>query len=45
MAALAKADSAKQVTAATRIGYKVPGINKDRQYQPTAVKNPAATVG
>ena len=45
LAALANAKSAKQVAAAKRLGYKVPGINKDRQYEPPALKNPAATVG
>jgi len=38
------ADSAKQVAAAKRTGYKVGGINKDRLYEPPALKNPAATV-
>ena len=45
MEALAKADSAKGVTAAKRLGYKVPGINRDRQYRPLPPKDPAATVG
>ena len=45
LAALADAKSAKKVAAAKRLGYKVPGINKDRQYEPPALKNPAATVG
>jgi len=45
MAALAKADSAKEVTAAKRLGYKVPGINRDRQYRPLPPKDPAATIG
>lgn len=45
LAALAKADSAKEVTAAKRLGYKVPGINKDRQYRPLPPKDPAATIG
>lgn len=41
---LIEADSAKQVAAAKRTGYKVGGINKDRFYEPPALKNPAATV-
>jgi len=45
LAALAKADSAKEVSAAKRLGYKVPGINRDRQYRPLPPKDPAATVG
>ena len=43
--ALLKASSAKQIAAAKRVGYQVGGINKDRLYQPPALKNPAATVG
>ena len=42
--ALVKANTAKKVAAAKRVGYKVAGINKDRFYEPPALKNPAATV-
>ena len=42
--ALIKAQTAKSVAAAKRAGYKVAGINKDRLYEPPALKNPAATV-
>ena len=42
--ALLKANNAKKVAAAKRVGYQVGGINKDRLYEPPALKNPAATV-
>jgi hypothetical protein len=42
--ALVKADTAKKVAAAKRVGYRPTGINKDRFYEPPALKNPAATV-
>ncbi|MCH9850755.1 MAG: hypothetical protein K0U51_04290 [Actinomycetia bacterium] len=45
LAALADAKSAKKVAAAKRLGYKVPGINRARQYEPPALKTPAAPVG
>jgi len=37
--ALVKANTAKKVAAAKRVGYKVAGINKDRFYEPPALKN------
>ena len=42
--ALLKANNAKKIAAAKRVGYQVGGINKDRLYEPPALKNPAATV-
>jgi len=42
--ALLKANNAKKIAAAKRVGYQVGGINRDRLYEPPALKNPAATV-
>lgn len=41
--AMIKAKTAKAVTAAKRLGYRAPGVNRDRQFVPEALKYPLAT--
>ena len=38
--AMVNAKTAKQITAAKRLVYAVPGVNNDRMFEPAALKNP-----
>lgn len=40
--AMVNAKTAKQVVAAKRLVFAVPGVNNDRMYEPAALKNPLA---
>ncbi|HEV8024566.1 MAG TPA: hypothetical protein VGP37_06750, partial [Candidatus Nanopelagicales bacterium] len=43
LSGLIDADTKKQVAAAKRIGYRVPGVNRDRLFAPPLLKQPLAT--